>query len=154
MQEDEVLSKITRLLEKGCTMLAAHHDCGAPLFRCQGEIVCPVCSFAEETSSPDRARPSSSSEEEMDVRSSPGRAHLQESEEIVDKSDDVDLALVQSGGQGDDEMSKALGNLRSALLARLQELTASVRGERDLHMLKRQLDCLEGLLRILRSLQG
>ena len=46
MDEDEVLSKITRLLEQGCTMLATHHDCGAPLFRCQGEVVCPVCSFA------------------------------------------------------------------------------------------------------------
>ena len=48
MNEDEVLAKITRLLEKGCTMLASHHDCGAPLFRCQGDIVCPVCSFQEE----------------------------------------------------------------------------------------------------------
>jgi len=48
MEEDEVLSKITRLLERGCTMLATHHDCGAPLFRCQGVIVCPVCSFQDE----------------------------------------------------------------------------------------------------------
>jgi len=47
MDEDEVLEKITRLLERGCTMLATHHDCGAPLFRCQGEVVCPVCSFAD-----------------------------------------------------------------------------------------------------------
>jgi len=26
-------------------MLAAHHDCGAPLFRYHGQVVCPVCSF-------------------------------------------------------------------------------------------------------------
>ncbi len=51
MDEDEVLSKITRLLEQGCTMLATHHDCGAPLFRCQGEVVCPVCSFPDKSSS-------------------------------------------------------------------------------------------------------
>jgi UPF0148 protein len=154
MQEDEVLSKITRLLEKGCTMLAAHHDCGAPLFRCQGEIVCPVCSFADETSLPARAQPSGPSAEGTDARSNPGRARLHGGEEIADKPDDSDLAAAQRSRQGEDEMSKALGGLRSALLARLQELTASVRDERDLHMLKRQLDCLEGLLRILRSLQG
>lgn len=154
MQEDEVLSKITRLLERGCTMLAAHHDCGAPLFRCQGEIVCPVCSFAEKTSLPARAQPSGPSGEEMDVRSSPGRARQQESEGIEDDPDDGGFGASQSGGQDKDEMSRTLAGLRTALLARLQELTASVRDERDLHMLKRQLDCLEGLLRILRSLQG
>jgi UPF0148 protein len=47
MDEDYVLGKITRLLEQGCTMLATHHSCGAPLFRCKGEVVCPVCSFPE-----------------------------------------------------------------------------------------------------------
>jgi UPF0148 protein len=153
MQEDEVLSKITRLLEKGCTMLAAHHDCGAPLFRCQGEIVCPVCSFADDPGSPGKAQPSGPSGEEMDVRSSSGRARQPEKEGIKDNPDDAVLVATQSSGQGGDEMPRALGGLRSALLARLQELTASVREERDLHMLKRQLDCLEGLLRILRSLQ-
>jgi UPF0148 protein len=154
MQEDEVLSKITRLLEKGCTMLATHHDCGAPLFRCQGEIVCPVCSFADETGSPERAQPSGSSGEGTDVRSLFGRARLEERERIAETPDDADLVAAENGGRAEDEMSKALGSLRSALLTRLQELTASVRDERDLHMLKRQLDCLEGLLRILRSLQG
>lgn len=37
------LEKITKLLEKGGTMLAHHHDCGAPMFRYQGKIMCPVC---------------------------------------------------------------------------------------------------------------
>ena len=154
MQEDEVLNKITRLLEKGCTMLAAHHDCGAPLFRCQGEIVCPVCSFADDPDSPGRAQPSGPSAEEMNVRSSSGRAYQQESGVIEDNPDGAGFGVSKSGRQGEDEMSRALGGLRSALLARLEELTASVQDERDLHMLKRQLDCLEGLLRILRSLQG
>ena len=154
MQEDEVLSKITRLLEKGCTMLAAHHDCGAPLFRCQGEIVCPVCSFADDPGSPARAQPSGSSGEERDARSSPERARQQEKKGFEDNPVDAGFRASQSGMPGEDEVSKALGDLRSALLARLQELAASVRDERDLQMLKRQLDCLEGLLRILRSLQG
>ena len=137
MDEDEVLSKITRLLEKGCTMLATHHDCGAPLFRCQGEVVCPVCSFADKPNSPAKVQPSGLSGEKLDEKSNLGRAHLQE-----------------NGKQGDDELSVAIGNLHAALLTRLRELTIALQDEHDLHMLERQLDCLDGLLRILRSLQG
>jgi uncharacterized Zn finger protein (UPF0148 family) len=47
MEEDEVIKRMTRLLELGGTMLASHHDCGAPLFRYKGKVVCPVCSFDE-----------------------------------------------------------------------------------------------------------
>ena len=47
MEEEEAIKRISRLLEMGGTMLANHHDCGAPLFRYKGEVVCPVCSFEE-----------------------------------------------------------------------------------------------------------
>ena len=47
MEEDEMLKRMTKLLEQGCTMLASHHSCGAPLFRCKGEIICPACSLEE-----------------------------------------------------------------------------------------------------------
>ena len=47
-KEDEKIQKITRLLERGGTMLASHHECGAPMFRYQGKTVCPVCDFQEE----------------------------------------------------------------------------------------------------------
>lgn len=49
MPENEKIRKITSLLEKGGTMLATHHECGAPQFRYQGKIVCPVCDFPEES---------------------------------------------------------------------------------------------------------
>jgi len=44
---DDKIQKITKLLEKGGTMLATHHECGAPMFRYQGKVVCPVCDFQE-----------------------------------------------------------------------------------------------------------
>ncbi len=154
MDEDEVLSKITKLLEQGCTMLAVHHDCGAPLFRCQGEVVCPVCSFADESSSPVIAQPSDLSGKEHGERSNLGRAHLQEREESKDQPADRKVKPTQNGKQDDDELLAAIGNLRFALLVRLRELTAALQDEHDLDMLKRQLDCLEGLLKVLRSLQG
>ena len=44
---DDNIQKITKLLEKGGTMLATHHECGAPMFRYQGKIICPVCDSQE-----------------------------------------------------------------------------------------------------------
>jgi UPF0148 protein len=154
MDEDEVLSKITKLLEQGCTMLATHHDCGAPLFRCQGEVVCPVCSFADEPNSPVRALPSGLSGAELDEKSNFDRAHLQERGEIDDQPTGNRVKPALKCKQDDEELMAAIGNLRASLLHRLRELTAALEDEHDLDKLKKQLDCLEGLLRVFRSLQG
>jgi UPF0148 protein len=154
MDEDEVLSKITRLLEQGCTMLAAHHDCGAPLFRCQGEVVCPVCSFPDKPSSIARApgtasqldesgpevEPLSQKETQKEAMESPLMRSMTK-EAIRDEWEDL-------------EFMKAKANLRASLLRRLGELTAGLEVEQDLDKLKKQLDCIEGLLRAFRSMQG
>jgi UPF0148 protein len=154
MDEDEVLSKITRLLEQGCTMLATHHDCGAPLFRCQGEVVCPVCSFADEPNSPVRAQLSGLPGAKLDEKSNFDRAHLQERGEIDDQPTGSRVKSALNCKQNDEELMAAIGNLRASLLHRLRELTAALEDEHDLDKLKKQLDCLEGLLRVFRSLQG
>jgi UPF0148 protein len=136
MDEDEVLSKITRLLEQGCTMLATHHDCGAPLFRRQGKVVCPVCSFADEPDLSATAQLSGLSGVDLEEKPNLDRAQLLEREE-----------------NDDEELRTATGNLRASLLRRLRELTADLEDEHDLDKVKKQLDCLEGLLRVFRSLQ-
>jgi len=41
--EDKDLDKVTKMLERGGTMLAKHCECGAPLFKYKGKVVCPVC---------------------------------------------------------------------------------------------------------------
>ena len=141
MDEDAALSKITRLLEQGCTMLATHHDCGAPLFRCKGEIVCPVCSFpntpadAEQAASPAPTAP-------LPYRSQPPSS-LQ-----------MDPAVAEKSGRAGDEQWPALAaQLRGSLLRRLQGLTEAIEAEQDLDRLRRELDCVEGLLCALRALQ-
>ena len=153
MDEEEVLSKITRLLEQGCTMLATHHDCGAPLFRCQGEVVCPVCSFPDKPSSLAMAEPLRSATRTQGAELNPECAlSLQKEageslpkrpvtrEEFSDEREDV-------------EFMRARANLRASLLRRLGELSASMEVEQDLDRLKKQLDCIEALLRAFRSLQ-
>ncbi len=54
----------------------------------------------------------------------------------------------------DVEFIRAKANLRASLLRRLGELTAGLEVEQDLDKLKKQLDCIEGLLRAFRSMQG
>lgn len=56
-KEEDKIKKITALLEKGGTMTASHHECGAPIFRYQGKTVCPVCDFQEEVKQVEQAKP-------------------------------------------------------------------------------------------------
>jgi len=156
-------------------MLASHHDCGAPLFRCQGDIVCPVCSFEDESVSAMR-RPASeavSGEEErrqdlsraqlMQIHETPSRRGIKKdrsdrSAEKVEPDQSAEIGQSDRSREGypsiQDEVQfhSVENDLRSALLFRLHELTASLRAEQDLDKLKRLLDCLEALLRVLKSL--
>jgi len=156
MEEDEVLSKITRLLERGCTMLATHHDCGAPLFRCQGVIVCPVCSFqdeqvhGEQLSGAGREAPEPSGSEEDRPDHEPSMPLLQAAGKSLPggtrSTDPFDEERMDGG------LMEAKAGLRASLIARLDELSAGIRSEQDLDRLKKMLDCAEGLLRVLRSM--
>jgi len=42
-EEDIKLEKISKFLEQGGTMLAQHCECGVPLFRFKGKVMCPIC---------------------------------------------------------------------------------------------------------------
>ncbi|WP_094227194.1 Sjogren's syndrome/scleroderma autoantigen 1 family protein [Methanolobus psychrotolerans] len=56
--DDENIQKISRMLEIGGTMLAQHCDnCGAPLFRYQGRVLCPVCEGVRDPRGAGRSTP-------------------------------------------------------------------------------------------------
>ena len=183
-------------------MLASHHDCGAPLFRCQGDIVCPVCSFEDESVSAMRGPASETVSGEEERRSDLSRAQLLQMHETPSRRGIKKDRSDRSAERGEPDQSAERGqpdrsadrsqsdrsadrsqsdrsadrsqsdrsregypsildevqfhsvenDLRSALLFRLHELTASLRAEQDLDKLKRLLDCLEALLRVLKSL--
>jgi UPF0148 protein len=52
-EKDQKVKRIARFLELGGTMLAEHCKvCGAPKFRYQGTVICPICDVREEEETP------------------------------------------------------------------------------------------------------
>jgi len=48
-EKDRKVKRIARFLELGGTMLAEHcKECGAPIFRYQGKVICPICDVRDE----------------------------------------------------------------------------------------------------------
>jgi UPF0148 protein len=179
MDEDEAIRRITKLLEQGCTMLAAHHDCGAPLFRCEGEVICPVCSFekAEVSSSTlaagsglakpqnvvsetrfegaNRGKESMRGEGEMAKPAQrAAREDLAEGFRGRDASAPKVIAEPSEETRSWDDLRAAEEHLRDSLLRRLGVLTEETEKEQDLDRLKKQLECIEGLVRVLKVLEG
>jgi UPF0148 protein len=146
LKEEEMLEKMTRLLEQGCTMLATHHSCGAPLFRCKGKMVCPVCSFESKAKSEISEPLEGASGGGLDQPKRPGEKEAPASE------------MVEGVAQPEDEeirrRKRELENaLEVSLLRRLSELSERVDQEQDLENLRRVLECMDSLLRVLRSLE-
>ncbi len=147
MEEDEALKRITRLLEQGCTMLATHHDCGAPLFRCQGEVVCPVCSFGTDET-PGETRKHSGRIEPIEAITRPDDTVTEQKEaESFKECRSTTEELVE------ESIDRSEAQLQRSLQRKLLVLMAGMDEEQDLDKLKKQLDCIEGLLRLIRFLQ-
>jgi hypothetical protein len=54
----------------------------------------------------------------------------------------------------DNELGRIKAHLCGSMLVRLEVLTGGLEEEQDLDKLKKQLDCIEGLLRVFRILQN
>ncbi|VVB63042.1 Sjogren's syndrome/scleroderma autoantigen 1 (Autoantigen p27) [uncultured archaeon] len=176
MNEEEKLKRITGLLEKGCTMLATHHDCGAPLFRCKGEIVCPICSSssakpdgrpvgetdavvsrdADEIKALSRIRAgrkgaSSSSAEPLQA---PNQEHQDDNRRKPSPPNPESERLAQNSGESsrDSEFEITKQSVRMAVIFKLRHLALDIKEERDLSRLRSQLDCVDTALRVIRAL--
>jgi UPF0148 protein len=118
MDEEEMLKRMTRFLEQGCTMLASHHDCGAPLFRCKGEIICPVCSPKEDKASAVSAKPISDTPLIQEEKREPVSS--------LESSVQSALQVREAETSVQDEQVLAEGLLRQVLLHKLKELARGI----------------------------
>jgi UPF0148 protein len=137
IDEKMKLEKITKLLEKGGTMLANHHDCGAPMFRYQGKIMCPVCESAGKT-----------------------ETRVETKTEIIPPIKEPETRLKkrqESEKRG--EILKASEQpvekpIRDYVLNKVMNLAEGLDNEQDLQRIRDKFTCIEQGIKILRMLEN
>jgi UPF0148 protein len=125
--ENLKMQKITKLLEKGGTMLAQSHQCGAPMFRYQGKVLCPVCD--------------SGTEEEKKAQGETETPKRQFQTLQKESATEIPLRI-----EGDNDQIAAMTKKN------IQVLAGSLENETDLHRIKEKLECIELGIRILKLL--
>ncbi|NJD52578.1 MAG: hypothetical protein FIB07_06885 [Candidatus Methanoperedens sp.] len=139
---DDNIQKITKLLEKGGTMLATHHECGAPMFRYQGKIVCPVCDFQEIQEKKQIAKPQETE-----------RQQKQQMERIDQGQQKKNMATaIQTAPQSAD-ISHINEKISYIIINKVSELAASLENETELARIKDKMECIEQGLKILKLLR-
>lgn len=132
IDEKMKLEKITRLLEKGGTMLAHHHDCGAPMFRYQGKIMCPVCEFAGQ---PERRT------EKMAEARGETRTEAKTEKRMEARTENSN----EPPGQK---------KIRDSVMNKVTNLAESLDNEQDLQRIRDKLACIEQGIKILRMIEN
>jgi UPF0148 protein len=127
-ESDDKVQMITKLLEKGGTMLATHHDCGAPMFRYQGKVVCPVCDFQEKKQDQQNQQKQQFGQGQQNMRSL-GISGVSESS------------------------SPPVLSISNIIANKIRNLTASLETETELGRIKDKMECIERGVRILKLLR-
>lgn len=127
-KEEDKIQKITKLLEKGGTMLASHHECGAPMFRYQGKTACPVCDFQE-------------------------KLELKEIKETKGEQKPLKAIITQSVQEFKGARAGEYQTISRVIKNKINEIAMSIEAETDLQRVKNKMECIEQGLRILKLLQ-
>ncbi len=121
--DDDKIQKMARMLEKGGKMLAAHCECGAPLFKYHSEIVCAAC----------------------------GKQYEKKGEEYILKEAVVEPKIAQAAAPA--ETPQAARNIELAVIEKLNSIASDLKSETDLHRIHQQLECIEIGVKILKDLK-
>lgn len=139
---DDNIQKITKLLEKGGTMLATHHECGAPMFRYQGKVICPVCDSQEKKQI---VEPQETGKTEKQQKQQVEWTEQGQQKKNMARS-------VQTAPQSAD-ISQINEKINYIIINKVRELTASLENEAELSRIKDKMECIEQGLKILKLLQ-
>ncbi len=122
--DDEELQQISKMLERGGKMLAAHcEQCHSPLFKYEGTTTCPVCEYRA-VQKP--SQPASQASEVSPSQATPPAAH----------------------GTGQKVP------LDQLIMDAVSSLALKMSTETDLARMQIQLECIERGLRILQLIRG
>ena len=112
-------------------MLATHHECGAPMFRFQGKVVCPVCDFEEKKQI---------SEERQKME----KQQIEQDKQEREPPRKTPMSLPQSGD---------LMAINDSIMDKIRDLAISLENETDLCRVRDKMDCIEEGLKILKLLK-
>ncbi len=122
--DDEELQQISKMLERGGKMLAAHcEQCQSPLFKYEGKTTCPVCEYRAVQ------KPSSTAQQ-------------------VSEASSTQVIPPPAHGTG----QKA--PLDQLIMETVSNIALKMSTETDLVRIQIQLECIERGLRILQQIRG
>jgi UPF0148 protein len=144
--EDKDLQLVTKMLERGGTMLAKHCDCGAPLFKYRGKVVCPVCEGKKEQPAeehtelavPVETKPAISSQAVEPVKK----------QRIAELPSDRQVSVVI----GDSTLNEPA--IEAVVVAKINEISTRMANEMYPERIKMYMEILETSLRVLRELRS
>ncbi len=144
--EDKDLQLVTKMLERGGTMLAKHCDCGAPLFKYRGKVVCPVCEAKKgqpaeehtELAVPVETKPAVSSQAVAPVKK----------ERIAELPADRQVSVVV----GDSTLNEPA--IEAVVVSKINEISTRMANEMYPERIKMYMEILETSLRVLRELRS
>lgn len=134
LEEKQKIQKITDLLEKGGTMLANHHNCGAPMFRYMGKVMCPVCEIGGENSAQS------------------GKDKITEKTQLENKSVPVSTKPVEKS-QSQTVLTSSDIKIKNQILNKVHSLAEGIEDETDLQRLRDKMECIELGIKILELLK-
>jgi UPF0148 protein len=124
IDENLKMQKITKLLENGGTMLAQSHDCGAPMFRFQGKVLCPVCD--------------------------PG---MEEEKKVSREQEALKRPFQkETAPETPSRIQRDNGQIAAMTKKKIQVIAESLENETDLNRIKEKLECIELGIKILKLL--
>jgi UPF0148 protein len=151
--DDDNIKKISRMLEIGGTMLAQHcANCGAPLFRYQGRVLCPVCDDVRDPrasmqppSSPAVAPAPKTEVSPVEKKETPVAAVTRSTPSI---SPDEETTVSQSSS-----VSASIPELETLLIRKMVSLASAMQDETDVRRISDYLDMIERCMDIMNKMK-
>lgn len=162
-KDEESISKISRMLEIGGTMLAQHcAECGAPLFRYKGNVLCPVCDTGQKPSVQAQTKPvkkqndiSSATSVDLEVNKqvSPSISAVQSTSDISAEVKKTASPTSEIPVQSKSISTCSLPELEGILAKKTIMLAQSMHQEQDPRKIKEFLELIEKSLDIIDRLK-
>ncbi|TGC09826.1 Sjogren's syndrome/scleroderma autoantigen 1 family protein [Methanolobus halotolerans] len=164
--DDDMVKKISRMLEIGGTMLAQHCDvCGSPMFRYQGRIMCPVCEGATDPRNKlqQELQPESGTSNRLAPVSAEGDSLSEELNDIQSQAAMEDTVKTDAPSQvpeadsarhpSSQPDSPSATELESLLMEKMISCARSMRSEDDIRKISDHMDMIERGLSIIEKMR-